>query len=602
MSDIIQLLPDHVANQIAAGEVVQRPASVVKELLENSIDASSSSIQLIIRDAGKTLIQVIDNGKGMSTMDAKLSFERHATSKIRVAEDLFKLHTKGFRGEAMASIAAISHVEMKTKQNSQEIGTHIKIEGSKVTYQEMTATPVGTNIAVKNLFYNIPARRNFLKSDTIETRHIIDEFQRVSLTHPEIAFSLYHNDNEVYLLKASNLRKRIVAIFGAKMNEKLVPVSEDTEMISIEGFITKPIFSKKKRGEQFFFVNNRYVKSPYLNHAIVAAFEGLLEHGSHPSYFLYLTVPSKSIDINIHPTKTEVKFDDEKAVYAILRATVKHSLGQYNVAPILDFNRDATLDTPYNFTKQESKPSSPKITIDPSFNPFSNEDTNQNKSSYQHVKESSNWESLYITTDEVELQEKLFNEEQTYPSNKTIQIQRKYLLSSIKSGVVLIHQSLAHQRVLYEEFLNSSSQEEVHSQQLLFPITISFSSTEIEMIYTLKSELENVGFCFDEFTKESITIKGTPMSISESKISKILEELLENINVDVPDINFKPLEIMASTFAKSIAIKTGHVLSQKEQENLVNSLFSCKEPSISPSGKAIFKTLTLQEIDHLFAR
>ena len=425
MSDIIQLLPDHVANQIAAGEVVQRPASVVKELLENSIDASSSSIQLIIRDAGKTLIQVIDNGKGMSTMDAKLSFERHATSKIRVAEDLFKLHTKGFRGEAMASIAAISHVEMKTKQNSQEIGTHIKIEGSKVTYQEMTATPVGTNIAVKNLFYNIPARRNFLKSDTIETRHIIDEFQRVALTHPEIAFCLYHNDNEVYLLKASNLIKRIVAIFGAKMNEKLVPVSEDTEMISIEGFITKPIFSKKKRGEQFFFVNNRYVKSPYLNHAIVAAFEGLLEHGSHPSYFLYLTVPSKSIDINIHPTKTEVKFDDEKAVYAILRATVKHSLGQYNVAPILDFNRDATLDTPYNFTKQESKPSSPKITIDPSFNPFSNEDTKQSKSSYQHVKESSNWESLYITTDEVELQEKLFDEEQTYPSNKTIQIQRK---------------------------------------------------------------------------------------------------------------------------------------------------------------------------------
>ena len=602
MPDIIQLLTDHVANQIAAGEVVQRPASVVKELLENSIDASSTSIQLIIRDAGKTLIQVIDNGNGMSTLDAKLSFERHATSKIRVAEDLFKLHTKGFRGEAMASIAAISHVEMKTKQNSQEIGTHIKIEGSKITYQEMTATSVGTNIAVKNLFYNIPARRNFLKSDTIETRHIIDEFQRVSLTHPEIAFSLYHNDNEVYLLKASNLRQRIVAIFGTKMNEKLVPVSEDTEMISIEGFITKPVFSKKKRGEQFFFVNDRYVKSPYLNHAVIAAFEGLLEHGSHPSYFLYLTVPSKSIDINIHPTKTEVKFDDEKAVYAILRATVKHSLGQYNVAPILDFNRDATLDTPYNFTKQQSKPSSPKITVDPSFNPFSNDDSTQNKSSYQHVKENSNWESLYVSTNEGELQEKLFNQEDSHPSNKTIQIQRKYLLSSIKSGVVLIHQSLAHQRVLYEEFLNSSSQEEVHSQQLLFPITISFSSTEIEMIYTLKSELENVGFCFDEFTKESITIKGTPMSISESKISKVLEELLENINSDIPDINFKPLEIMASTFAKSIAIKTGHVLSQKEQENLVNSLFSCKEPGISPSGKAIFKTLTLQEIDHLFAR
>ena len=386
------------------------------------------------------------------------------------------------------------------------------------------------------------------------------------------------------------------------MNEKLVPVSEDTDMISIKGFITKPAYSKKKRGEQFFFVNNRFVRSPYLNHAVVTAFEGLLEHGSHPSYFLYLTVPSKSIDINIHPTKTEVKFDDEKAVYAILKATVKHSLGQYNVAPILDFNRDATLDTPYNFTKQESKPSSPKITVDPSFNPFSKNDSIQNKPSHEKVKENSNWESLYVTTNEAKQQEQLFDEGENYQSYKTIQIQRKYLLSSIKSGVVLIHQSLAHQRVLYEEFLNSSSLEEVHSQQLLFPITISFSSPEIEMIYTLKSELENVGFCFDEFTKESITIKGTPMSITESKISSVLEELLENIDTGVPETNFKPLEIMASSFSKSIAIKTGHVLSQKEQENLVNRLFLCKEPSISPSGKAIFKTLTLQEVDKLFER
>jgi len=602
MSDIIQLLPDHVANQIAAGEVVQRPASVVKELLENSIDASATSIKLILRDAGKTLIQVIDNGKGMSTTDARLSFERHATSKIRAAEDLFQLHTKGFRGEAMASIAAIAHVEMKTKQDSQELGTHIKIEGSKVTYQEMTATPTGTNVAVKNLFYNIPARRNFLKSDTIETRHIIDEFQRVSLSHPEISFSLYHNDNEVYHLKNNNLRKRIVAIFGAKMNEKLVPISEDTEMISMEGFIAKPAFSKKKRGEQFFFVNNRYVKSPYLNHAVVAAFEGLLEHGSHPSYFLYLTVPTKSIDINIHPTKTEIKFDDEKAVYAILRATIKHSLGQYNVAPVLDFNRDATLDTPYNFTKKESRPSSPKITVDPSFNPFGNEDTTQKKSSFQYKKEAANWESLYVSTNEIEQQETLFDQETAHLANKTIQVQRKYLLSSIKSGVVLIHQSLAHQRVLYEEFLDSATLKEVHSQQLLFPITISFSSAEIEMIYTLKPELENVGFYFDEFTKESVTIKGTPVSISESKISKVLEELLENINLDIPDANFNPLKIMASSFAKSIAIKTGHFLSQKEQEVLVNSLFSCKEPSICPAGKATFKTLTLEEIDQLFAR
>jgi len=598
MSDIIQLLPDHVANQIAAGEVVQRPASVVKELLENSIDAGANSIKLIIKDAGKTLIQVIDNGKGMSVTDARLSFERHATSKIKSAEDLFKLHTKGFRGEALASIAAIAHVEMKTKPEEIELGTHLKIEGSKVTYQEMTSSPTGTSISVKNLFYNIPARRNFLKSDTVETRHIIDEFQRISLAHPEISFSLHHNGNEVYHLNSSNLRKRIVSIFGSKMNEKLVPIDEETEMISIEGFTAKPEFSKKKRGEQFFFVNNRFVKSPYLHHAVVAAFDGLLEHGSHPSYFLYLTVPTKSIDINIHPTKTEIKFDDEKALYAILRATIKHSLGQYSIAPVLDFNRDSTLDTPYNFSKKASVASTPKITIDPTFNPFKSE--TQKTTSFSQKRDNSSWESLYVTTEAVEQQETFFKDETEHQTSKTFQIQKKYLISSIKSGVVLIHQSLAHQRVLYEEFLESITVKEAHSQQLLFPITISFSSAEIETIYTLKSDLESAGFVFDEFTKESVTIKGTPTSISESKITTVLEELLENVNLDVPDAEFNPFDQMAKSFAKSLAIKTGAYLSQKEQENLVNNLFSCKEPSISPSGKVIFKTLTLNEVDQLF--
>ena len=535
----------------------------------------------------------------MNAFDARMCWERHATSKIVKAEDLYNLNTLGFRGEALASIASVSEVEMRTKSAEESVATRIVINAGNLETQENVAATQGTSIAVKNLFYNIPARRNFLKSDTIETRHIIDEFQRVSLSHPEISFSLHHNENEVYNLKTSNLRKRIVAVFGPKMNEKLVPVSEDTEMISMKGFIAKPVFSKKKRGEQFFFVNNRYVKSPYLNHAVVAAFDGLLEHGSHPSYFLYLTVPTKSIDINIHPTKTEIKFDDEKAVYAILRATIKHSLGQYNVAPILDFNRDATLDTPYNFTKQDSRPSTPKISVDPSFNPFGN-DSELNKS-FQQKKEITNWESLYVSTEEVAQQETLFDQDVSHLANKTIQIQKKYLYSSIKSGVVLIHQSLAHQRVLYEEFLESVTLKEVHSQQLLFPITISFSSAEIEMIYTLKSELENVGFYFDEFTKESVTIKGTPVSMSESKISKVLEELLEDFNLDIPDTNFKPLDIMAKSFAKSIAIKTGDFLSQKEQESLVNRLFSCKEPSICPSGKATFKTLTLEEIDKLFS-
>ena len=346
MPDIIQLLPDHVANQIAAGEVVQRPASVVKELLENAIDASSTSITLVLKDAGKTLIQVTDNGTGMSPADALLSFERHATSKIKIADDLFKLSTKGFRGEALASIAAIAHVCLQTKQEGQQIGTKINIQGSKVAGQEPVVIPVGTTIAVKNLFFNIPARRNFLKSNPVETRHVIDEFHRVALAHPSIAFTMTHNDDLVFNLPSSNARQRIVNIFGSKTNEKLVPVEESTDILKINGFVLKPDFAKKSRGQQFFFVNDRFIKSPYLNHAVNAAFEGLIKTSLHPGYFLFLEVDPQSIDINIHPTKTEIKFDDEHALYAMVRATIKHSLGQFSIAPVLDFNRESSLDTP----------------------------------------------------------------------------------------------------------------------------------------------------------------------------------------------------------------------------------------------------------------
>ena len=601
MSDIIQLLPDHVANQIAAGEVVQRPASVVKELLENAIDAGATSIKLLLKDAGKTLIQAIDNGKGMSTTDARLSFERHATSKIKKAEDLFNLSTKGFRGEALASIAAISHVELKTKQENQELGTQIKIEGSKVISQDFISTGKGTSIAVKNLFYNIPARRNFLKSDTIETRHIIDEFQRVALAHPTISFLLHHNNNEVYHLRESNLRKRIVAVFGSKMNEKLVPISEKTDIINIEGFVAKSEFSKRKRGEQFFFVNDRFIKNPYLHHAVVNAFDGLIEHGCHPSYFLYLTVPASSIDINIHPTKTEIKFDNEKALYAILRATVKHSLGQFNITPVLDFNRDSTLDTPYNF-KNKGAVSTPRITVNPEFNPFKEEQKRGFSSSYKDQKQTERWESLYTSvaiTDE-EKQTELFENQQEIKTQRTFQIQKKYILSSIKSGIVLIHQSLAHQRILYEQFLESITVKEANSQILLFPVKINFSSAEIEMIYTIKTELENAGFSFDEFKKDSVTIKGIPISVTESKITIIIEELLNDINLEVPDASFSHFDVMAKSFAKTLSIKTGTKLSEKEQEGLVNDLFSCKEPTVSTTGKSIFKILTLNEIDNLF--
>ncbi len=368
MADIIKLLPDHVANQIAAGEVVQRPASVVKELLENAIDAGATSIKLIIKDAGKVLIQVIDDGMGMSATDARLSFERHATSKIQKAEDLFNLNTKGFRGEALASIAAIAHVEMQTKPEQEEMATHLKIEGSEIKFQEVCVAPKGTSLSVKNLFFNIPARRNFLKSNQVELRHIIDEFHRVALAHPNIAFNFYNNGSELFNLSQTNQRQRIVHIFGSKTNEKLVPVNEETQVVQISGFINKPQFAKKSRGEQFFFVNNRFIKSPYLHHAVLSAFEGLIKSDAYPGYFLYLTVDPGSIDINIHPTKTEVKFDDEHTLYAILRSTIKHSLGQFNVVPPLDFEQDQNLETPYNYRDRGAL--QPKVSVDSGFNPF----------------------------------------------------------------------------------------------------------------------------------------------------------------------------------------------------------------------------------------
>jgi DNA mismatch repair protein MutL len=602
MADIIQLLPDHVANQIAAGEVVQRPASVVKELLENAIDAEASNIKLVIKDAGKALIQVIDNGKGMSTTDARLSFERHATSKIKKAEDLFNLHTKGFRGEALASIAAIAHVVLKTKQENQTLGTSIKIEGSTVVSQETVSTPVGTSIAVKNLFYNIPARRNFLKSNTIETRHIVNEFQRVALAHPTISFQFYHNESEIYNLNAGNLRQRIVAIFGKKTNEKLVPINESTDVVKIIGFVTKPEFAKKKRDEQFFFVNDRFIKNSYLNHAVSSAFDGLMPSGVYPTYFLYLNVPTNSIDINIHPTKTEIKFDDEKTLYAILRSTIKHSLGQYNVAPVLDFERDASMDTPYNF-KEKSAPK-PTITVDRNFNPFKTEQQNTIHFPYKREK-TADWESLYtgIDTRDLEVESEnihssLFTEEKQ--NNKTYQIHNKYIVSSIKSGIVYINQQLAHQRILYEEFLENITVKEAMSQQLLFPLELSFNKTDITSIKEIKEDLESIGFLFDKILEDSVVISGIPVTIIESQISIIIEQLLEDINNDIPDTSFSQLDIMAKSLAKSLAIKTGTKLDTKEQEDIVNKLFLCKEPSASPFGKKTFITVNIDEIDKKF--
>ncbi len=615
MSSIIQLLPDHVANQIAAGEVVQRPASVVKELLENAVDARATDIKLIIKDAGKSLIQVIDNGLGMSVTDARLCFERHATSKIRHAEDLFALHTKGFRGEALASIAAIAHVEMKTKQDQEELGTHIIIEGSKFISQDVAVLPKGTSFAVKNLFFNIPARRNFLKSDTVEYRHVIDEFQRVVLAHPFIYFTFYHNGSEMFNLPPSNLRQRIVAVFSGKTNEKLVPVNEQTDIISIEGFVGKPEFAKKNRGEQFFFVNDRFIKSGYLHHAVMTAYEGLLKDSSQPSYYLYLKVPPNTIDINIHPTKTEIKFDDESALYAILRSTIKHSLGQFNVSPILDFERDATLDTPYYYKNLDAEV--PKIQVDGSFNPFSKEDnTNKNSTNtaYRKQEVASNWESLYVglNTDTEELEPISFDTNEVTSSlfdgedveqliHKTHQIHKKYIVNPIKSGMIIVDQQRAHQRILYEQFLSNISFNLASSQQLLFPLHLYFSKTEMLLIEELKPSLTNTGFVFEETDTESIVISGLPINVSESEASLVLERLFTDLQEDIPETSFSQNDLMAKSMARSLAIKTGTYLTQKEQEDLVNGLFACKDPNVSPFQKPTFITMRVEDLDKKFA-
>lgn len=617
MSSIIQLLPDHVANQIAAGEVVQRPASVVKELLENAVDAGATDIKLIIKDAGKSLVQVIDNGKGMSVTDSRLCFERHATSKIRQAEDLFSLHTKGFRGEALASIAAIAHVEMKTKQEQDELGTHIIIEGSKFVSQDPSVLPKGTSFAVKNLFFNIPARRNFLKSETVEFRHIVDEFQRVALAHPNIYFTMYHNGSEMFNLPNSNYRQRIVNVFSGKTNEKLVPVQEETEIVTIEGFVGKPEFAKKNRGEQFFFVNDRFIKSGYLHHAVMAAYEGLLPNGSQPTYFIYLNVPPNTIDINIHPTKTEIKFDDEHAMYAILRSTIKHSLGQFNVGPVLDFERDPNLDTPYQYQNKSAE--YPIVQVDVNYNPFTEEKNTKQfsggSSSYKKQEFSgSNWESLYVglknDTSEIEtfsfegeeVTASLFDEkEEEKTINRTYQIHKKYIVSPIKSGMVIMDQGRAHQRVLYEQFLTSMTVHQASSQQLLFPLQMYFSNNELKLIAELQPSLENTGFVFETFDVDSIYISGIPVNTTESQISIVLEQLLSDLQDGIPDSSFSQNDTIAKSMAKSLAVKTGTYLTEKEQENLVNNLFACKEPNVSPFQKPTFITMRVEDIDKRFA-
>jgi len=584
MPDIISLLPDHVANQIAAGEVVQRPASVVKELLENAVDAGATSIKLIVKDGGKTLIQIIDNGKGMTTTDARLCFERHATSKIKKAEDLFSITTKGFRGEALASIAAISQVRLRTKTKNAEIGTEISIEGSEVKDQQAVATETGCSMAVRNLFYNIPARRNFLKSNNVEQRHIIDEFQRVALVHHQIRFELFSNDAVLFQLEPGNLRQRIVQVFGKNTNEKLVPVQESTDILQLNGFVFKPEFSKKSRQHQFFFVNDRFIKSAYLHHAVLAAFEGLLGPNMQPGYMLYLTVPSETIDVNIHPTKTEVKFEDDHALYAIIRSALKHSLGQFNVSPVLDFDRNQSFDVPVG-----SKPpsQSPSIQVDRNFNPF-----NENQ-------KGNDWQPLYEGLKEVTIpsqKEQIFDDDRINTHFPTLQFHKKYIITTRAEGLIIIHQQRAHQRVLYESLIRQIKQRSVPSQVLAFPIQVEMNQQQFAEFTPHQKTLELMGFSFGNTDSNSLEITAIHNSLSLNSVPEFLSNMLENLDNDPTDEESQLSQMMAKTMSKYGAIGTGTELHPSAQSRLIEDLFSCNEPSRCPEGKAIFASMTDKDI------
>ena len=622
MSDIIQLLPDSVANQIAAGEVVQRPASAVKELIENAIDAGADRIKLIVKDAGKSLIQVIDNGCGMSVTDARACFERHATSKIRKAEDLFAIRTMGFRGEAMASIAAIAQVELKTRRVEDELGTIVEIEGSKVTNQYPEALPAGTSISVKNLFYNIPARRNFLKSNSVEMRHIIDEFQRIALAHPEIFFSLHSDNNELFHLSPGSLKQRIVHLFGNNYNQKLVPVEEDTSIITIEGFIGKPEYAKKTRGEQFFFVNKRFVKDPYLNHAVMNAYEEILPAETFPLYVLFIDIDPSKIDINVHPTKTEIKYEDDKAIYAILRSAVKRSLGRYNITPSLDFNQETSFSGMIS-TKPLDEIQAPTISFNPNFNPFETDEFNNKQSnssrseSYSRGLEKKigipqNWDSLYQiaeqedNTSQIPLLPVEHEEDEgilSAPERKKnfFQIHNRYIVSQIHSGFMLIDQQAAHERILFEQYKEHLNENKGTSQQSLFPSTIDLSAADFELMNDLLPELQTLGFQLRPFGKTTYIVDGIPADLGTNvNETKVVEQLLEDFKHNKSELKIDKRDNLARSLAKSSAIKAGTPLDNESIADLIDKLFACESPSISVHGKPTLITITLQELMEKF--
>lgn len=606
MSDIIHLLPDSIANQIAAGEVIQRPASVVKELLENALDAESTSIKLIIKDAGKTSIQVIDNGKGMSETDARMAFERHATSKIKQASDLFSIKTMGFRGEALASIAAIAHVDLITKLEDQDVGHQIHIEGSDVKAQTKVSTPTGTGITVKNVFYNVPARRKFLKSDPVEMRHILDEFHRVAIANPQVHFSLFHNDNEVYYLPIQSLKARIIGLFGKSMAEKLIPVEEQTDFVKISGFITKPEASKKTQGDQFIFVNNRFIKSNYLNHAVRSAYDELISKEYFPGYFLFLELDPASIDINVHPTKTEIKFEDERLIYNYLKVSLKHALGQYSILPMLDFdapqsafsgferNSDGgqSIIKPSNFTPQHpaQKPSQGDIqSWNDLYGKMSVGSQSEAERNISHLEK----EHLNLSEEE----NLLVKDQSSYIPT---QLHQSYITFPVRSGLMIIDQQAAHERILYEEFLEAFQTKSIATQRELFPINISLNPAKAEIMRVIMEKVNALGFDIVDFGNDSFLVHGTPAHMdSNQNINTIIDEVIDQYGQNL-ELELGLEDNIARSMAMSSAIKRGKKLESSEMSAIIDQLLACKMPTVSPTGRSTSITITLNELFRRF--
>lgn len=607
-NNIIALLPDHVANQIAAGEVVQRPSSVVKELLENAIDAKATQIKLIVKDAGKSLIQVIDNGNGMSPFDSRMCFERHATSKITKADDLWALTTKGFRGEALASIAAVAQVELKSKQENDIVGQHIVIEGSKFISQSECQAATGTTFIIKNLFFNITARRNFLKNDQIEQKHIIDEFERVALPHCDIHFILISNGNEILNLPAGNLMQRIKQLYGNYMLKDLVPVAEDTSFLKIGGYVSLPGAAVKTRKEQFIFINNRFIKNPFLNHAVYEAYKELISYQSHPKFFLFLELDPKHLDINIHPTKTEIKFTDERSVYMLLLSVIKRALGKANVAPSLDFETSITS----SLVTTDRVYAQPKVSYNPDYNPFKNSGSSfaGMDSELQKVNKQ-NWETLFTgfkqtferenpTSDNAQHAIEVLKKEAV--NHSVFQLNYKYIITSFDKNVVIIDQQRAHERAIYELYLRTIPENKISSQQLLFPEQIELSANDFNLIKELKSEFNLLGFDIEEFGKNSIVINGAPADMQDMNVVETLEGILETFKLNTIDAKIEKHDNLCRAIAKNTCIKYGKILDEKEMRLIVSQILYCQNPLYTPGGKPVMMEVELNEIEKFFKR